>query len=182
MITILITLGIVLAQDEFELSSFSSGGKVSHKLYQSYDGVLWEERGVLQITTHGDKRRKPLISIKNSKFEKEKLKVNGIYHIGAYSEGDTGCMVQSSIPTCYLLGSDLQDIISVLTDSESGNIVAINYKPDSKICEKTTTALKIQTMVEAISTREAPKPYFIPPKVEELQEQQSFFRKYVRVI
>ena len=155
---------------------------MSHKLYHSYDGVLWEERGSIQLSVFGDKRRKPLISIKNTKFEKEKLKAKGTYHVGVYSQGDSGYLVQSSIPTCYLVGSDLQDYISVMVDQESGVITAINYKTETKLCEKTTTASKLQTMAEVINTREAMKPYFALPKHEEAQEQKSFFAKYVRVM
>ena len=153
-----------------------------NKLFHSYDGLNWEERGTIQLSLFGDKRRKPLIAVKNIKFEKDKLKSKERYYIGVYSEGDSGYLVQSSIETCYLFGSDLQDSISVLVDQENGQITAINYKTDSKICEKSTTALKLQTMAEVISTKEALKPYFALPKPEEIQEQQSFFRKYVRII
>lgn len=170
----------VTGQEEFELSG--QGGKVSHKLFHSYDGVVWEERGSIQLSVFGDKRRKPLITVKNTKFEKEKLKNTGIYHVGIYTQGEAGYLVQSSIPACYLIGSDLQDYIGVMVDQETGLITAINYKTESKTCEKHTTALKLQTMAEVLNTKEALKPYFALPKHEELQEQQSFFRKYVKSI
>lgn len=180
MIRVLLCLALTTAQDDFDLSGSTGSGKIAHKLFHSYDGVNWEVRGTIQLSIFGDKRRKPLISVKNTKFEKEKLNFKGNYYVGVYIEGESGFMVQSSAEACYLIGSDLQDIISVLVDSESGVITALNYKTEGKMCERTTTAQKIQTMAEVLSTREALKPYFALPKPEIEQENVSFLRKYVR--
>ena len=182
MLRILALLAISFAEDEFELNTQTTSGKITHKLFQSYDGVNWEERGTIQLSVFGDKRRKPLISIKNTKFEKEKIKHNGNYYVGVYHEAENNFLISSSIPSCYVIGSDLQDIISVFVDQENGSIIGINYKTESKNCERTTTALRLQTMAEVVNTKEALKPYFAMPKPEDIQEQQSFFRKYVRVI
>ena len=168
----------VLAQDDFELNPMNTASKLNIKLYHSYDGNNWEERGYIQLSAYGDKRRKPLITIKNTKFEKEKLRSSSSYFIGVYDE--SGFLVQSSLPACFLIGSDLQDLITVVLDPETGNISAINYKSEQPLCEKTTPALKLQTMAEVFSTKEAMRPYFATIKPEEIQEQQSFLRKYVR--
>lgn len=176
MLYFLFNLVLVFAEDDFEIGN-SASNKVSHKLLHSYDGLSWEERGAIHLTTFSDKRRKPQISIKNQKFEKEKLKNAETYYIRVQSSTSED-FVQSSTPGCYLLGSDLQDVISILYDHESENIVAINYKTEHKVCEKSTTALKLQTIAESISTKEAIKPYFAPPKIEAAEEK-SFFSKYV---
>ena len=180
MLRLLLSLFLVLADDDFEIGS-STSNKLSHKLFHSYDGVVWEERGVIQFTTFADKRRKPQISVKNSKFEKEKLKNAENYFIRVESALGEGFYIQSSVPACFLFGSDLQDIISILYDSESESISAINYKTEGKACQKSSTAMKLQTVAEIVNTKEAIKPYFAPPKIE-TQEERSFFSKYVRNI
>lgn len=179
MFYLLVSLALVLADDDFDVGS-SASNKVSHKLLHSYDGVNWEERGIIHLSTFGDKRRKPQISVKNQKFEKDKLKNAETYYVRVVSNYSDD-FVQSSTPACYLLGSDLQDILNILYDSESDTIVSINYKTEHKICEKSTTALKLQTLSESISTKEAIKPYFAPPKIEAAEEK-SFFSKYVNSI
>jgi hypothetical protein len=180
MIVVLLCLAQVQSQDDFELSPQPSSNKITHKLYHSYDGRSWEERGSIHLSVFGDKRRKPLISVKNTKFDKEKLKQSQFYYVGVYSDEESGFVIQSSVPACFVLGSDLQDNINVLVDSETGGITAINYKTESKTCEKSTSALKLQTMAEVIHTKEAFKPYFAMPKPVEEQDQRSFFAKYVR--
>jgi hypothetical protein len=48
----------------------------------SYDGVNWENRGILQLTQHGDKRRRPWVTVNNQSFDKTKLDKEGLYFIG----------------------------------------------------------------------------------------------------
>lgn len=177
MFRLVLSLFLVFADEDFEIAS-STSNKVSQKLFHSYDGVNWEERGVIQFTTFADKRRKPQISVKNSKFEKEKLKNAENYFIRVESTHSLGSFIQSSVPACFLFGSDLQDILSILYDSESESISVINYKTEGKTCQKSSTAMKLQTIAEIINTKEAIKPYFAPPKIE-TQEERSFLSKYV---
>jgi ribosomal protein S30 len=180
MIAFLASLALVMADDDFDLGS-SSNAKVTHKMFHSYDGLNWEERGVIQITSFGDKRRKPQVSVKNHKFEKEKLKNAENYYVRVDSSHSNNFFIQSSVPACYLFGSDLQDVITILYDVDSESISALNYKTEGKTCQKSSTALKLQTMAEILSTKEAIKPYFAPPKIE-THEEKSFFSKYVKVI
>ncbi|CAG9323300.1 unnamed protein product [Blepharisma stoltei] len=164
--------------DDFDIPELGSSLKASYKLMHSYDGKNWEERGTITITSHGDKRRKPLISIKNHSFNKEKLDLDGLYYVGIYKDEDSKLLIQSAIRTCNLVAADLLDNVSVYLDLEKGQILAVNYQASLAGCAYSTSAAFPQTTMEVGMVKEALKPIYTLPKVEDPQEQQSFFRKY----
>ena len=163
----------------FENTDFPAGTiKLSFKLYQSYDGTTWEERGNVLVSSHGDKRRKPNVSVVNTSFAKQKVNPKGFYFVGMYSEGDKGKFLQAVVPSCNILGSDLLDTLQLQVNQETGEVLALEYFGATSSCSTLTTALKPQTAAYAVMPKEPSKPYFAPPKVEEPPEP-GFFRKYV---
>lgn len=150
-------------------------------LLHSYDGQTWSERGLISIQTQGDKRRKATLKVKNNKFEKEKLNKEGLYYIAVHSDGKEGPLIQTAILSCNLIASSLMDDIVVYLDSDTAQVLSINYSSAYNTCSYTTNALKPATTAEIGTARETLKPVFAmkKPVVEEV-EQQGFFRKYVR--
>lgn len=178
-LTLFLIAYLAYCDEDFDIPTIGSSVKSTMLLYHSYDGVNWEERGQILISSHGDKRRRPNITVKNDRFVIEKVDVDGLYYVGIYRDEKNKEFLQSAIRSCNLIASDLLDSITIYLDQEKGSVLALNYQASIPGCAFSTPARQPQTSAEAGMVKEAMKPIYTVPKIEDPQEQQGFFRKYV---
>ena len=165
--------------EDDELFGSQSQLRVSIPLQHSYNGIDWEERGNIVISTQGDRRRKPSISIINHTFDKNKLDIKGFYYIRLLNP--SGSFVYSTVKTCSLISTDLLESIQLVMDQDTFEPVGLNYSSGSA-CAERTPAKSIETIGDVLLFKEAGRPYFSPPKVISEAQQQGFLSRYWWVI
>lgn len=180
MLLLLLAFGSAFGQldDDFLVPETPQSRQLTLPVYHSYDGVTWETRGELTLTIQEERRRKSQGSLRTSSFEKARLSPSGLYYVAVGNEDQT--RIQTCLPVCYLLGSDLLEKLTVHVDAETGRVVSIAYTDVSPICSFLTSSLRPQTYIEIGSSVQALKPLFTVPKpTKNPEDEPSFFSKYV---
>ena len=164
--------------EDFLVPDTPQSRQLTLPVYHSYDGVNWETRGELSLTVQEERRRKSQGTLRTSTFEKSKLRQGGMYYVAIGNEDKT--RIQTSLPVCYLLGSDLLEKLTIHVDTDTGRIISLAYTDVSPICSSLTSSIRPQTYIEIGSSVQALKPLFTVPKpAKNPEDEPSFFSKYV---
>lgn len=179
LLSVLCSLSSAQSDDDFLVPDTPQSRQLTLPVYHSYDGVNWETRGELTLTVQEERRRKSQGTLRTHTFEKARLRQGGMYYLAVGNEDKT--RIQTSLPACYLLGSDLLEKLTILLDPDTGRIISLAYTELSPICSTITSSVRPQTYIEIGSSVQALKPLFTVPKpVKSSEEEPSFFSKYVR--
>ena len=178
LLSLSISQGSAQLDDDFLVPDTPQSRQLLLPVYHSYDGVNWENRGELTLTVHEERRRKSLGSLKTMAFEKGKLQE--MYYLAVGNEDKS--RVQTSVPVCNLLGSDLLEKLTIYVDMETGRVVSLAYTEVSPICSHITSSIRPQTYIEIATSVQALKPLFTVPKpAKNPEDEPSFFSKYVKI-
>ena len=115
----------------------------------------------------GIRKENATANLKTIKFEKDRLDKSGFYYLRFISPDESS--VQSFLPSCQLIASELQEKLTVFLDNDSKRLIGVNYSGENRGCEKSTTAIKPKSSVELGSTSEAYRIVFPAPKPEHFE-------------